>query len=114
MEGQGLPPIGGLHVSKELVTDAIKDRETLLTLVRNEGWQALKKIVDAQIEVRRSQLEEPGDVTLDNVPVEFVKGEIKGMRTLMALPITLIENWEAVIEKYREQNSGEEEGRDEG
>lgn len=100
----------GLEITKAQAADAIKDREIFLGLVTHPGWQTLCAVAKAQIENRRTLLELPGDQTEDGRASEFLKGEIMGLRTLVALPDILVENWEAMIEAYRSKHDGEEDG----
>lgn len=78
-------------------------------MVKSPGWDLLVKHANEQIKTRTdtvilTPLESTGKVTLQ----EFMKGEIGGIRLMMALPDTLIEVAEAVIIERKQREEDDE------
>ena len=108
----GLDTPVGFEVSASQAKSAVEERELFLGLVTHPGWARIVEVAEAQIKNRRDLLEMPGDRTEDGRQAEFLKGEIMGLRTLIALPQVLVDNNEAMIEAYRRKHDGEDEGRE--
>ena len=81
----------------------------LRQLLKSPGWELLVKHAQAQIQTRTdtvilTPLESTGKVTQQ----EFQKGEIAGMRLLIALPESLIETVKAILDKQQRENDESE------
>lgn len=105
-----------MDASKEVVVldpeeGPAEQLQILRQLLKSPGWDLLVKHANEQVKTRTDEvilrpLESTGKVTLQ----EYMKGEVGGIRLIMALPETLIEIAEAVIieRRKREENESEE------
>jgi hypothetical protein len=79
------------------------------SLISNEGWKELLKVLDSQIQVRLSTVMltslESHDQTLAQ---EFCKGEYAAFNLIKQLPDNALETVEYIIEENKRQRKDEE------
>lgn len=74
------------------VEEALQLIEQFQTLQRSTGWKSLEKQLDDQIKLRYNEVVlKPLDSINDATRVEFMKGEIAGLRLALELPAKIIE-----------------------
>lgn len=83
-------------MDQENLTEAIKSKREMETLVSTPGWKTLMHIAKGLASQRESEvLLKP---TKDTYEQEYQKGEIQGIRLLSQYPEIIISNAQAVIE----------------
>lgn len=80
--------------------------KALRDLQEHPGWVILREIVEAQIKTReQTVLYKP--LTAESIyEIEYKKGEINGMRTLMYIPSQIVDD-EVALRKHKEQQDAE-------
>ena len=87
------------HEAQDNLEQALAARTDLQRLLRSEGWARLAKIAEEQIVGRRDKFELSPLKAMDEVLEEqFMKGEISGIRFILALPETSVETLTATID----------------
>jgi hypothetical protein len=85
------------------LSEAIKIKQEMIALTSSPGWKRLQEISRVQVEGRtNSILLNP---TENAYAQEYLKGEIQGMKTLLAIPLTLTEDASAIIDSTKEESS---------
>lgn len=88
-------------MTEEQRAEAARNKKMMEALVATEGWRMLAAVAEAQLQPRRQK------VTLsptENVAEEnFMKGEIQGITLFAELPKKLIEESEAILKMWNEQ-----------
>lgn len=91
--------------------DAIEQRNSFADLLRSPGWDALSKVISAQIEQRRNRFELVPLESLDEVYAqEFLKGELATLRLILSLPQDALDDAQAVIDETKETRGPDEDG----
>ena len=91
--------------------EAIQQRNGFRELLRSEGWDALTKVLEAQIEQRRNTFELVSLESLDQVYAqEFLKGELAALRLILQLPQDALDDAQAVIDSTKETEGHDEDG----
>jgi len=77
---------------------ALSHKKIMTDLTESPGWKMLAKILQEQITIRTNavMLAPVGDGVGSVYQQEFIKGECTGIRTVLELPRTLIENAEKI------------------
>ncbi len=81
--------------------EAIKIKQEMMSLTSSPGWKRLLEITRVQVEGRtNSILLKPTESAYEQ---EYLKGEIQGMKTLLAIPVSLVEDASAIIDSTKEE-----------
>ncbi len=91
--------------------EAVQQRNSFHDLLRSQGWDALAKVLEAQIETRRNKFELVPLESLDQVYAqEFLKGELAAFRLILRLPKDALDDAQAVIDETKETKGTDEDG----
>ena len=81
---------------------AMNERGVLKELIESSGWKLLMEIAEAQVAVKRNQMNVP--CTLEDFPKqEFSKGEAAGIQLFQRMPLDAIEALTPEIEAFKQQ-----------
>lgn len=83
------------------LSEAVKIKQEMQSLTSSPGWKRLQEISRVQVEGRtNSILLKPTESAYEQ---EYLKGEIQGMKTLLAIPVSLVEDASAIIDSTKEE-----------
>ncbi len=83
------------------LSEAVKVKQEMQSLISSPGWKRLQEISKTQVEGRtNSILLKPTESAYEQ---EYLKGEIQGMKTLLAIPVSLVEDASAIIDSTKEE-----------
>lgn len=77
------------------------------SLVSSPAWAHLGKIAEAQANTRIAQILGPKEGLPKDTNAEFLKGEIAGMQTLLALPENIIDIMQAELANVTKEEKNE-------
>ncbi len=81
---------------------AMNERGLLRELIASSGWKLLVEIAEAQVAVKRNQMNVP--CTLEAFPKqEFSKGEAAGIQLFQRMPFDAIEALTPEIDMFKQQ-----------
>ncbi len=90
-------------MDQERLSEAVKIKTEMSNLISSPGWKRLQDISRTQVEGRtNSILLKPTESAYEQ---EYLKGEIQGMKTLLAIPVTLVEDAMAIIDSTKEEET---------
>ncbi len=93
-------------MDRERLAEANKIKGEMTNLISSPGWKRLLEITKTQVEGRtNSILLKPTESAYEQ---EYLKGEIQGMKTLLAIPVTLVEDAKAIIDSTKEKDEDSE------
>ena len=93
-------------MTEEQRIEAVKQKREMEELLAMPGWKILEAAMNAQIKYRMDQI--TLDPDLEPMKSKYLLGEVAGIKTLMALPLGMVEMNDAVIKAAMQQEEGNE------
>lgn len=82
---------------------AIRSKEAFQELLSHQAWDQLVEVAEAQIKQRENIILGPAPDADSMLKIEYMKGELQGIRLFLQLPGIIIEQSDVTVK----QNEGE-------